>query len=587
MRPIRAILAIIALSVVAGAVAFAIDDASPGRTATSKPIRALAVGDDADARFAGSGGGAPAEVEGGPLAAAHVSAPVTRLPAPARGPEPWVRKELRIEDEIEASGGEVERPALEPDRPPAVVGQPDDALQTTRGAAGISIVQQFKGLGAKDNPYKLVPPDTNGDVSADYFVQMVNTVLAVYDTADGSLLAGPALMSDLFDVGTQKLCATHDDGDPVVLYDQLADRWMISQFALNFNANKYAMCIAVSTSADPTGTWYAYQFFYPKSGILNDYPKFGLWPDGYYASFNQFNGTSFNWAGAGVIVYERTEMLAGDPAAQQYVNLKPVDINLGGFLPSDLDGPTPPPMGAPNVFAMFDPDEWGFPDDRLQLWEFAVDWAMPENSSFAHADNLSTANFNPFVCKAWEYDCVPQKGTTNKVDALWDRLMYRLQYRNDSDQTLVVTHTVRRSGKRAGIRWYDLTDTGSGGAYEIADQGTYAPDSKKSRWMPSAALNGNGDMAVGYSISAPGMYPSINVAGRDMLDPAGMLTFDKRVFTGKGSEKGKYGRWGDYASMSVDPSDDCSFWFTTQYYQSTSQWNWRTRIVHFELPGCP
>ena len=218
-----------------------------------------------------------------------------------------------------------------------------------------------------------MPPDTNGDVGNGYYLQMVNVTFAVYDADSGAKLEGPTLMSDLYGPGAaQKLCRTHDDGDPVVVFDEFAERWVISQFALNFNANKFAECIAVSVTDDPTGAWYAYQFNYPRNGTLNDYPKFGVWTDGYYASFNQFDGQTFGWRGGGAIAYERDAMIAGDPARQIYVNLFNVRDDLSGMLPSDADGDTLPPMGTPNYFLMFDADEpgWGYDDDQIEVWEF-------------------------------------------------------------------------------------------------------------------------------------------------------------------------------------------------------------------------
>jgi hypothetical protein len=579
----------------------------------SRPVRALGAIGDADPALAKAGPGEPAAPVPGDVALPHRSRPLRAVVSLDLRTVPWVKQELSAEAEAEAEGAagaggagtdgyeaedeaegaETGETKLDLGDTEGVTGQTDAALQTARGATMIPApLLNFNGLTANANPYRLVPPDANGDVGSGYFVQLVNTQVAVYNSATGTKLAGPTLMSTLFDEGTQKLCATHDDGDPVVVFDEYADRWVISQFGLNFRRLKFAECIAVSTSDDPTSTWNAYQFDYPKAGAFNDYPKFGVWRDGYYASFNQFDGRTFRWKGGGAIAYDRDAMLLGDPAGQIYVDLFNVRHDLGGMLPSDADGPNLPPPGTPNYFLMFDADEpgWGYQDDQIEVWEFHADFGTPANSTFIEQGVLPTANFSPWICGKGRFYCVPQKRSTRKLDTLSANLMFRLQYRNfgGGDQRMVASHSVRAGRGVAGIRWYEFTNGGTDGdPWAIADQGTYAPGARKSRWMGSAAMDEEGNIAMGYSLSSGKLYPSIAVAGRLAGDPTGTLgQAERKVFTGKGSEKGKYGRWGDYADMTVDDTDGCTFYFTTQYYKKTGQWKWATRIVSFQMPGC-
>ncbi|MGZ8630605.1 MAG: hypothetical protein ACXWZF_06510 [Actinomycetota bacterium] len=585
---IRAAVTATALGLVAGAVALA---ATGGTAAPSRPVRALDAGGDSDASTAlGRGGGATAV----PVVGEEV-APFRSAAWPSTlgtvGHVPWVKKELSLEAEEEEGESRVLATG-------GVLDQADGALQTDRGAgqmAAPSLV--FEGLRNSRNPgFRVTPPDPNGDVGGGYYLQMVNTVMAVYDADLGTKVAGPVLMSSLFDQApgtSQKLCATHDDGDPVVVFDDVAGQWVVSQFALNFNAPRFAECIAVSETSDPTGAWNAYQFDYLNTSVLNDYPKFGVWPaannSAYFASFNQFrcgNVCDFDWRGGGAVAYERDEMLAGDPARQVYFNLYGVDPALA-MIPSDADGSQPPPAAAPNYFLQFDADDrfWGYPDDALEVWEFLVDWTDPTASTFTDQNTeLVTEDFNPWPCRPGRYGCVPQKGSKVRLDAIPDRLMYRLQYRNlgGGDQRMVVNHTVRVPGKRSGVRWYQLTDTGPGGEWEIADQGTYGPGDPRHRWMASAAMDAGGNMAIGYSISSGGMYPSIAIAGQTDGVDGSLDLAERKVVSGLGSEKGGFNRWGDYSDM-VLAEDGCTFYYTTEYYRKTNQWGWATKVIRFQI----
>lgn len=240
-----------------------------------------------------------------------------------------------------------------------------------------------------------VPPDTVGDVGPEHYVQTVNTTIRIYDKA-GNTLTGPVPINFLW-TGFGGACEADNDGDPIVLYDQLADRWFVSQFALS--GPPFHQCIALSQSGDPTGTYYLYDFEMPLSKV-NDYPKFGVWNDAYYMTDNQFDQFFTAFLGGGAFAYDREKMLNGDPTASFiYFDLFDLDPTIGGMLPSDADGLNPPAPGTPNYFIYFIADEFGDAQDGLRIFEFHADFANPLNSTFTErADSpLSVATFNPLT----------------------------------------------------------------------------------------------------------------------------------------------------------------------------------------------
>jgi N-acetylneuraminic acid mutarotase len=441
----------------------------------------------------------------------------------------------------------------------------------------------FEGVG---NVNGVLPPDTNGDVGPNHYMQWVNLSLQIWDKSGNSLL-GPIPGNALWD-GFGGACENQNNGDPIVLYDHLSDRWLASQFAL-FSADGNHQCIAISQTGDPTGSWHRYDFIIHQTKI-NDYPHFGLWPDGWYLAFNQFDENTFAWAGQGVAAFDRDAMLVGDPSATMiYFDLFGVDPNFGGQIPSDLDG-FPPPEGTPNYFLEADDSAFGiFATDRLSVWEFHADFDTPANSTFGLNGlpnyHLDTAPFDMNMC-GFNRSCIPQPGTGVGLDAISDRLLHRLQYRNFGDHTsLVVNHTVDVDGSdHAGVRWYELRATG--GNWGIEQQGTYAPDSDH-RWMGSAAMDASGNIAVGYSVSSSSTFPSIRAAGRLATDPPGELSQgESEMIAGTGSQTHSAARWGDYSMLGVDPVDQCTYWFTTEYLVNTSVADWHTRIGHFKFPSC-
>jgi len=428
-----------------------------------------------------------------------------------------------------------------------------------------------------------VPPDPNGDVGKNHYVQTVNSDITVFDKS-GRPLLGPVAINTLFR-GFGGLCEQHNDGDPVVLYDQLADRWVVSQFAITIPSGSpspagspYYHCIAVSKTPDPMGAYhrYAYQYTY-----LNDYPKMGVWPDGYYQTFNMFDTTKagYPFVGGKLCAYDRAAMLEGKAANQQCFDL---GDQLGGVLPADLDGTRLPPAGSPNyMLAVND-------SNHLGVWKFQVDWANAANTKLTGPLNLPIASFVP-ACDDKQGTCIPQPGTSQQLDALSDRLMFRAAYRNFGDrESMVVTHAIK-VGTASGIRWYELRI--DKGQPVIHQQGTYAPDSNH-RWLGSAAMDAVGNMAIGFSVAGDNLKPSIRVAGRLAKDPLNVLARGESVvMAGTGSQLPSLfqplSRWGDYSMLTVDPADDCTFWFTDQYLKKDGSANWHTRVGSFKLPDCP
>ncbi|NTW23210.1 MAG: T9SS type A sorting domain-containing protein [Lentimicrobium sp.] len=446
----------------------------------------------------------------------------------------------------------------------------DPVVQSSHGKwAPNPAIINFEGL---NNSSAVLPPDPNGDIGSDYYIQTVNEAFAIYSKA-GELVFGPAGLGTIW----QGMPGSYtSDGDPIVLHDHLAGRWVISQFSLpNFPNGPFYELIAVSQTSDPTGAWHRYAFQFSK---MPDYPKFGVWPDGYYMSAKMFYSGSLNWAGSAAIVLERDSMLTGNQAGMIFFQM---DASVRALLPADLDGQAPP-SGSPGLFMTAVDDVNGGGDDRLELYTVHPDWVNPANSTISAPEILTTAPFDSDMC-GWATNCIPQAGTSSRLDALSSLLMSRLQYRNFSThETLVVNQTVDADAtNHAGIRWYELRN--SGAAWAIWQQGTYAPDSCH-RWMGSTAMDGQGNIALAYSVSGSGLFPSIRATGRRVTDPPGLMTFmEEHIIDGGGAQTYPEGRWGDYSMLSVDPADEETFWYTNEYYASTGSMNWQTRIVSFTI----
>ena len=427
---------------------------------------------------------------------------------------------------------------------------------------------------------RVAPPDTTGDIGPNHYVQWVNLRYAIYTlTRDVnnqitgySLVPGFPKNGNTIWSGFGGRCQTDNDGDPIVQYDQLADRWILTQFAVS--ATPYTQCVAVSTSPDPTGTYFRYAFSYSRN--FPDYPKMSVWPDAYYITYNMFrNGSSF--IGSQVCAFERAQMLVGGVARQACAMTSTSQASL---VPADLEGSTLPPSGEPNLLM-------SITTSAVNFWRMAVNWGAGTGTLTGPIAVSGVAAFSR-ACSGGV--CIPQPGTTNKLDSLGDRLMYRLSYRNFGDhEALVINHSVT-SGTGVGVRWYELRNaTGQtlGSANPVLfQQGTFAP-TNDFRWMGSAAMDKTGGIAIGYNISnASTIVPSIRYAYRGPTDPLGTLGNETTILVGSGIQTATLTRWGDYSTISVDPVDGCQMVFTSQFQPANGNFNWSTYIYSFKLSTC-
>ncbi len=430
-------------------------------------------------------------------------------------------------------------------------------------------VQRFAGQGYSG----VQPPDPIGDVGVDYYIQAINrssgASFVVYDKSDNSVVAGPTYMDSL---GSGN-CAS-GLGDPVVLYDHLAGRWMLSEFSSSGNR----LCVYISQTGDPvTGGWYNYDFTAPN---FPDYPKYAVWPDAYYVTSNESGGPA-------VYALERSQMLSGLTADMQRFTAP----SLAGFgfqtlTPAELDGPAPP-AGSVAYMVRHRDDEAHNPgsndptEDYLELFEFDVDWATPGNSTFTGPTAIAIAEIDSHLCGYYTFSCMPQPGTSTRIDPLREPVMWRTVYRNFGSYEVLAGSLVTDvdATDHAGVRWFELRR--SGGAWSLHQEGTYAIDSDN-RFMSSPAMDGDGNFAVGYNVSSSATYPSLRYAGRYASDPLGTLPQGENSFVAGAGSNTSY-RYGDYNSLNVDPVDDCTFWFTGEYNPSSQ---WATWISSFQFAGC-
>lgn len=421
------------------------------------------------------------------------------------------------------------------------------------------------------SPY--YPPDANGIAGPNHYMQTINSVYAIYSKT-GTLLAGPTNLNLLFGNVTGATC---NDGDPVILYDEQADRWLVIEFSI-CGTNDY-MLFAVSQTNDPTGSWHRYSF---DVDDMPDYEKVGIWQDGYYMGTNN--------AGAGkkdIYVFERSKMLLGQTAQMVGFDNAWRPTTIDGFMcvpPVDNDGAFAP-AGTPGLFITINDDAIAGGSDQLWIYELAVNWTSPASSTFVRAQQIAVPAFDSNFGTNW--DNIKQPGTTRELDAIPQVVMNAPQYRNfGSYQTLVCCHTVDvNNTDRAGIRWYELRKTT--GIWALRQSGTYSPDTH-SRWMGSIRLNGQNEIGLGYSISSTTVYPGIRYTGQTAaayLAGAGTLDLAEQTITTGTYSQTLYNRWGDYAGLSVDPSDDRTFWFTNQYIGTSSAR--RTRIASFQVGSAP
>jgi hypothetical protein len=444
----------------------------------------------------------------------------------------------------------------------------DPIWQKDMGTAR-NMVNTLLNFDGQTSPYK--PSDVNGDVNETHYMQTINTVYAIYNK-QGVLLAGPTNLNQLFSGVTG---AENNDGDPIVLWDEAAQRWLVAEFSIS-GSNDY-MLVAVSTTSDPTGTWHKYSF---DVDDMPDYEKLGVWRDGYYMGTNT-TGTNKK----DIYVLERSQMLAGGTARMVGFD-NPWRPNSGFHCvpPADNDGALAP-EGSPGIFITINDDAWGG-SDQLWIYELTVNWSTPSSSTFTRTQQINVPAFDSNFGSTWSN--IAQKGTTQKLDAVNQVIMHRPHYRNfGTYQTLLACHAVDvNNNDQAGIRWYELRRTGSG-PWEVRQSGTYAPDIH-SRWMASIAMTPSGKIGLSYSISSTTLNPGIRYTGQSSAAYAAgngiMDIAEEVILEGTLSQTGT-NRWGDYFMLAIDPSDNETFWATAQYVGSGN--SSKTRIATFKLGNAP
>ena len=489
----------------------------------------------------------------------------------------------------------------------------DTAVQANAPQAAIpNTLANFEGLSNQDNfnifGGRVNPPDPVGDVGPNHYVEMINLVFAVYDK-QGNLLLGPVDTGTLWDGFVVPDC-TDPSGDPVVLYDQFADRWLLSQFTtrgLDDPSLPFYNCVAISQTGDPTGAYYRYAFITQPDTVdggyfFPDYPKYGVWKDSYIMTTRDFG--LVNQYGISVYALEKNKMINGQAKARavQFFldsNVVPLEMIGDGLLPPDVDGKTKPKNDAPApiVGTQDDGAGYGATFDAINIWDLSVQWNSKPTASLTGPTQLPVAPFDSvFPCAPTSRDCLPQPGITNPAQYL-DILSYRqrpthrLAYRGFGTYDAFVTNqSVEAAPGVAGVRWYEIRRTN--GVYSIFQQGTFAPGDGVHRWMGSAAMDWKGNIALGYSVvNGVNVYPGIRYTGRLAGDPLGQMTLGEgTIINGSGVQRTTNSRWGDYTSLNVDPVDDCTFWYVNEYYtlagQNSSTAGWQTRIGSFKLPGC-
>ncbi|HJZ80343.1 MAG TPA: hypothetical protein VKD91_08355 [Pyrinomonadaceae bacterium] len=510
------------------------------------------------------------------------------------------------------------------------------ALQLFRPAPTIPApLLTFEGLSNLDNfnlyGFRVNPPDPDGAVGPNHYVELINVVFAVYDK-QGNRLTGPTKIGDLW-TGFAIPDCTDPSGDPVVLYDKLVDRWLLSQFTTrglnpdgSFNGLPFYNCVAISQTGDPTGAYFRYAFITANPGtnsaFFPDYPKYGNWKKSYVLTSRDFG--SQDEYGISVYALEKNKMIAGNPNARAvhfFLDSAVVPLYLigDGLLPADLDGTRQPSEDAPVpiVGTQDDNASYGAPFDALNIWELSIKWKANPEASIVLKTQLPVASFDSiypcgvvpsvFPGQPTGRDCLPQPGITDggqylDILSYRQRPTFRLAYRNfGTYESLVTNQSVEALPNVAGARRYEIRRTG--GSYSLYQQGTYAPNDGVHRWMGSVAMDKNGNMALGFSVvNGSNVFPGIRYTGRLAGDPLGQMTLGEgTIINGAGVQTTTNSRWGDYTDLTVDPTDDCTFWYVNEYYEVSglplplpppplpppgTTAPWQTRIGSFKLPGC-
>lgn len=436
-----------------------------------------------------------------------------------------------------------------------------------------------------------IPPDSDGAIGPSHYIQIVNgrdsgggisSVVAIYDKQHMSIINGPFVLEEL----GSGACAS-GAGDGIALYDQFADRWILTEFS---TSDLRRLCIYVSQTNDPTaGSWFAYQVSAP---FFPDYPKYSIWRNAYFVTTNE--------QAPAVYALQRDAMLQGAPASVQRFAIDDLPgFNFNTLTPADIDGARLPDAGSPALFMRHVDDEAHFPDsadpnqDWLQLWQFNLAWLSPQDSSFFLSQTLPIAEFSSDLCGLTATSCIPQTGTSGQLDVLREVIMWRLSYRRFSNYDVLVGNMVTNVDpvgtpappNPAGVRWFELRQYGpirGLNDWVVHQQGTWAPDDSH-RWMASIAMDGTGNIALAYNVSDQfGTFPGLRYSGQAFDAPSGALSEPEHVIV-DGTAANAGFRYGDYASMRIDPTDDCTFWFTGEYNQDPM---WSTQIATFRFDRC-
>ena len=515
--------------------------------------------------------------------------------------------------------------------------------QTAHGTKpALELVASFDGLGVGfDGPQGTSnvrnPSDNSLAVGPDHIVQTVNSRIAIFtkqgnrfDTT-GRVLYGSVPTNTLF-AGFTGTCELRNNGDAVVRYDQLANRWLVvmpvfrrsparpdqptewrssdsayvapagvsgqpggraalvvparetsgppargrgtGQPAPPADTGPYSMCYAVSTGSDPLGTWYRYEFLRP---LFPDYPRPAVWPDGYYVPTSTGDDVIQKHA----CVVDRIRMLRGEPATEQCVIIDGVNFLNN----ADLDGIGLPPAGAPNPMLAAGGTQLknDLDDDGILVWNFHVDWKDPSKTRVTGPAKIAVAPYR-YLCGGQLTHCVPQPGTDRRLDAQGDKLMARVVYRNlGSREAIVAVHSVNTEAAAGGVRWYEF-EVGKDRSMGLRQQSTYAPDSFY-RWMASPAIDKQGNIVIGYSFGGTPHFAGQRMAARLAGDSSGRLTFRETILAEGAAAQTNTLRWEDYTQTAVDPSDDCTIWYVGDYLKAGAQ-NYSTRIGAVRVPGC-
>ena len=464
----------------------------------------------------------------------------------------------------------------------------------------------FDGINSSQSGCGCLPPDTDGDVGPNHYVEAVNSSFRVYDKS-GTPLSPPTTYNSFFSSLTGTPCQNANDGDPFAFYDHQADRWVISDFAFPaFPGTSFWQCIGVSQSPDPVaGPWalYAIQIDPANNNQLGDYPKFAMWNDGgtqnaYFFTVNLFiNNTTF--VGVRAFALDRASMLTGGSANAVAFTIPPASLGDSYSLVAATfrTGDPPPTPRDEMLLAIDSPATGGVTQTQVHAWKFHVDFATPANSTLGvdpnHSAN-SQISVDPFVdafTSAEGFDIVPQQGTSQKLQTLGDKIMTPLVYQNRSGtESLWADSTICTDANctgPTGVRWYQFDVTGGNFPATPVQQQTWTNGNDGLwRFMPSIAVDNAGNTAIGYSASSPSIFPGIRYAGRLESDPPSNLGQGEAIMTnGGGAQTSAFDRWGDYTYTSIDPSDGMTFWHVNEYYVATGNASWATRIGKFNFVG--